>query len=76
MSEQEWLDMFSDNLVNILKERNITQKELADKCGVSKSVISSFINKQKIPSLKTAINMSYALDINIDDLVNFDDEII
>lgn len=71
ISEQKWLNEFGDNLKDILKEKCMTQQELADECGVVKSVISSYINKNKMPSLKTAINMAYVLDIDIDELVDF-----
>ena len=76
MSEADWLDIFGDNLVGILREFRMTQNDLADAIGVSKSVVSSWINKQKMPSLKSIINMSHVLGVTVDELVYFDDKII
>lgn len=76
MSEMEWLDIFGDNLKDMLKEANMTQRELADECGLSEVAISTYIHKRKIPGLKAIINISYALDCSIDDLIDFGDRII
>ena len=73
MTELEWIDIFADNLVDILKEHEMSQKELAFKCGVAESVISALINKQRMPSIRTIINMSYVLGITTDDLIFFGD---
>ena len=59
MSVVEWIEIFGDNLSEILKEWGGTQEELAYCVGTSQSSISSYVNKERIPSLKTALNMSY-----------------
>ena len=51
MSQQEWLDIFGDNLASILEEEKISQKELSRLTGLSESTISKYINK-----LHTIIN--------------------
>ena len=76
MTETEWIETFADILIEILKENDMTQKELARECGVSESVISGCIKKQRMPSLKTIINMSYVLGITTDDLIFYGDRII
>ena len=45
MSQQEWLDIFGDNLLSILEEEGISQKELSRLTGLSESTISRYINK-------------------------------
>lgn len=75
MSELEWLDIFGDNLRGIIDEYGITQSELAEDIGVSEATISNYIHKKKMPSIKTIINMAYALDMDIDELIDFDDTI-
>ena len=76
MSEVEWLDIFSANLVDALKDANMTQRELADDCGLSESIISDYVHGKKIPGLKAIINISYSLDCTIDDLIDFGERII
>ena len=75
MSEIEWLRIFGDNLAEILHEYRMTQRELADAAGLSESTISQYIHKQKIPSLKAIINIAHALDISVDELIDFGDRV-
>ena len=75
MSELEWMKMFGNNLKKLLKETGLTQRELADETGLSESTISSYINGQRMPSIKALINIGYALDCYEDDLISFLDKI-
>lgn len=76
MTEMEWLDIFGDNLRSVLEYTNTTQRELADAAGLAESTISSYINKRKMPSLRAVINIAYALDIDIEELIPTDEMII
>lgn len=75
MSEVEWMDIFGDNLVDILKEVGMTQKELAEETGLAESAISNYINKRRMPNVRALINISEALDISLDELMFFGDTI-
>lgn len=75
MSEQEWLKIFGDNLRDILKEQKMSQDEFADACGLSKGLISQYIHKRKMPSIKTLINMSYVLNMRLDEFADFGEPI-
>lgn len=75
MTEIEWMNIFGDNLVDILKDANMSQRELAGEMRVSESTISNYIHKRKIPSVRTIVNMAYALNINTDELIDFGDRI-
>lgn len=69
MSEVEFLNIFADNLRDLMKEVGVSQNELASMIGTSKSVVSRYINKQIIPSLPTFINICIALDCDLEELV-------
>ena len=71
MSELEWMDIFGDNLRDALKDANMSQRELAEVTGLHESTISRYIHKTLFPSLQAIINISYALDMGIDELVDF-----
>lgn len=71
MNESDWIDIFGDNLVDILKEANMTQRELADATGLSEASISRYVHKQTAPSIFAVINIAYALNCTVDDLVDF-----
>lgn len=75
MSEQEWLDIFGDNLRDILKDKRMTQDEFADACGISRASISYYIHKKKLPTFKHILNMSYVLKIRLDELADFGEPI-
>lgn len=73
MSQQEWLDIFGDNLASILEEEKISQKELSRLTGLSESTISRYINKLQMPNVRAIINISYALDWSFEDMLNYGD---
>ena len=75
MTEIELMQEIGDNIAYELRECGITQQELADDIGVSKSTISRYIKGEIMPSLKNIINMSFSLDCDIADLVNPDEPI-
>ena len=71
MSQQEWLDIFGDNLASILEEERISQKELSRLTGLSESTISRYINKLQMPNVRAIINISYALNWSLEDMLNY-----
>ena len=75
MTQNEWKNIFGDNLASILREQRMTQTELARITGISPAMISDYVNKRSIPGLMAAINIAYALDMDVDELVNFDEPI-
>ena len=76
MTELEWIEIFGDNLASMLEDARMTQRELADEAGLSESAISRYIHKQMAPSFKAIVNIAYALDCSMDDLIDFGDRII
>lgn len=75
MSEIEWMDIFGDNLRDILKEQNMSRRELAQVLGVSEVTISNYINKKQIPTMEVIVNMAYELSISVDELIDFGDRV-
>lgn len=75
MSEKDFLDCFVENLLELMKDNQMTQKELAKFSGLSEGTISRYINKERMPTLKAAVNMSIALCCELTELVYFDDYI-
>ena len=75
MTQEEWKNIFGDNLLTILREKNMTQNELAKETGLSSSRISDYIHGYSAPSVFAIINMSYALGVNVSEFVDFDEAI-
>ena len=73
MSELEWLDIFSDNLRDLMEERGYSQRDLAEATGLSESAISMYLNKQRIPNVRAITNIVYELGLSFDDLLDLGD---
>lgn len=76
MSEVEWMNIFGDNLIDIMNEQGYNQEQLADATGLTQATISKYINKKQMPSIKAIVNLAYALDCTTDELIEFGDRII
>jgi transcriptional regulator with XRE-family HTH domain len=75
MSEVEWMDIFGDNLRDILKEQNMSRRELAQVLGISEATVSRYINKKQMPTMEVIVNMAYELSISVDELIDFGDRV-
>lgn len=71
MTEKEWLDTFGENLMGMLNEARMTQRDLAEVSGISRPSISRYLSGQMAPSFKAIINIAYALDCDVCDLIDF-----
>ena len=75
MTQNEWRKRFSERLLTILSDRNMTRVQLAKESGLSPSRISDYINLNATPTPFAALNIAHALDISVNDLVDFDERI-
>lgn len=56
-------DIFFTNVLRILDERKMTQRELAERAGISTAFISDIAKGQGNPSIQTMEAISIALDV-------------
>lgn len=75
MSEMEWLQIFANNLVYYLQMHGISQNELAKRSGLEQGSISRYISASQMPGIKAIVNISHALGVSVDELINFDEMI-
>lgn len=75
MTQFEWRRVFASNLVSILEEKGMSQAQLARDSGVSAGMISDYINNISVPGIFALINIAYALDMEVSELVDFGDRI-
>jgi putative transcriptional regulator len=57
-------------LDEILKEKHIQQKDLAEMLGVSKVSVSYWCNNQTNPSIDTLLSIAKVLKIRVSELIN------
>lgn len=75
MTLKEWTEIFGENLLDLMNEKHMTQQELAKVSGLSIGSINAYIHGQSTPGIKAAINLSYALDVDMMELLDFGDYI-
>lgn len=57
-------------LDEVLKEKQIQQKDLAIRLGVSKVSVSYWCNNQTNPSIDTLVNIAKVLEVKVSELIN------
>ena len=75
MTLKDWTDNFGETLAEFLDDRKMSQLELSEYSGVSVGSISSYVNKRAQPGVKAIINIAYALDVDVSELIDFGDTI-
>ena len=73
MTEMQWIDIFADNLREIIAESGYSQMEVAEMTGIPQPVLSRYVNGRVIPSVANIIKLSYTLNCDIRDLIDFGD---
>ena len=52
-----------DNLLNLRKQRHMTQLDLAQRCGVSQALISAIEKGTRMPSMENLENLAKGLNV-------------
>ncbi len=63
---------FGERLRQLRKERNLTQKQLADLIGVKNSVISFYEVGERTPSLEAVVKLARVLHVSADTLLGIE----
>lgn len=70
ITEQEWLDHFANVVRAAMERRGLTNKTLSEKSRLSEAAISRYVNARQMPNLRAVINLAYALQLSVDDLMD------
>lgn len=73
MTEIEFLDIFRENLSDMMRGARMNQKDLSSKSGLAESTISRYLTGERMPTLNAFVNLCYALNCAADDLAPFYD---
>ena len=66
-------EVFSVRLKHVMKERGVTQQELADRINISRQLISQYVNGKSLPRTETLLRISEALRIRETWLLGYND---
>lgn len=69
------MTLFSDRLASAMKQQNLTQKDLAQKSGVTESAISYYVKGERTPSGDVLVRLAQALNETTDYLLGRTDKI-
>lgn len=69
MRKEEWLYDFIKNLRAMMEKKRMTQIELAKKSNLTRKTINKYVNGQQYPSAIAIINLAYALECDLSDLI-------
>ena len=73
MKKQKWLDDFAYNLFEMMDYTNTSQRELSELTGLSRQTIIRYLSGSTAPSMIAILNISKALDCEIEELINMDE---
>ena len=71
ITEYRWLERFGENLKMMLKERGMSQRDLAEVSGLAESTISQYLHGHRLPTVKSVINIAHALGCSVNELADF-----
>lgn len=75
MSEVRWMDRFAHSLESLLREHDISQRELARRTRISEGTISRYLNRQCMPSVNALVNIAHAFpEARIDEILYFGEQ--
>ncbi len=66
------MSVFSERLVALLKEQNLSQRELSDRIGVTQSAMSYYVKGLRLPHGNILAKMASALNTTTDYLLGND----
>lgn len=66
--------MFGTILNSLLKEKNISQAELANKIGYSQRSISNWVNNRTLPTASAVRNCALFFEVSADYLIELKDD--
>ena len=68
------MSKFSEILVYLRKRSGLSQQELADKLGLSRSIIGMYESNQRMPSLEVLEALADVFNVNVDFLIGHSDD--
>lgn len=69
MTVELWKDIFVERVRDLMYEKNMTQREMANKTGIGTNNISQYLNGDKTPSVNVLLKICDALECTMDKLV-------
>lgn len=72
MTEQEWRNRFAFILRKKMRNKNMTQRDLAEAVGITECAISKYIQAKRTPRPNIISKLALVLECTTDELIRFD----
>lgn len=69
MTDQQVMETLGENLRDLLRERGLSQAQLAELAADNKMNVSRWIRGVSVPSVAAVVRLCEALDISLDSLL-------
>ncbi len=60
----------------VIAEKNVTNKWLSEQLGIGQATISKWVTNTSQPNLEMLVKLSKVLDVEMKDLVRYDDVVV
>ena len=64
--------MFKDNLIQLRKNKKLTQESIAESLGVSRQAVAKWESGETVPDLDKCKALANLFEVTIDDLANYE----
>lgn len=64
-------ELFSQNVKKYMHYKSLNQRELSKRAGISETTLSRILNCLVTPTVKSVVNISLALRIKVDTLLQY-----
>lgn len=71
ITESQWIELFREEVKYQMKQKNMSQRELADRSRLAESTVCDVIYGRRIPNTRTVVNVAYALEMDVGQLIDF-----
>jgi len=71
MNKNQELQKLAKKIKDIRNKKNLSQEQLAEKCGFDRTYISMLERAKRNPSYINLLKLSEGLEVNISELLNF-----
>lgn len=75
MTVDIWQQQFSKRVIALMKENNISQRQLSKASGISPGRLNEYVSMKAMPNIFAIINIAYVFDISIESLIDFGERI-
>lgn len=69
--KERWKESFARNLRYLMYQKGYTIDSLAEEAHLSKSTIYYILGRDRLPTIKTIVNLSLALGVKVDNLIYY-----